>query len=169
MDFWVDNGAVSRARVESHGQNLLHMISHSSPDFSEAEAAALTECLRSGQVKGGPRVEALERRIAADMGYTGGVATSTGSHAIELALRAAFVGAVGRVGMPTYVCRSVYDAIVATGGEPALVDADGEHFSISTKAGPQCAAWVVPHMFGVRAPVEALAARGGLLIEDCAM
>lgn len=148
----------------------LQVIAHSSPDIGEEEIAALIACARSQQVKGGERVRALEERIAADLGYCGGVAATTGSQAIHLALRALFAPRQAVVGLPSYVCRSVYDAICLAGCKPFLLDVDSNHLSVSLEAAKSARldAVIVPHMFGIRAPIEAFLAAGFLVIEDCA-
>lgn len=146
------------------------LISHSRPNVGDEEIAELVACARSLQLKGGPRVQALERQIAADLGYAGAVATPTCAHAIHLLLRALFPHRQAVVGLPTYVCRSVHDAITLSGCHPQILDIDTATFSVSLadtkRHGPD--AVVVPHMFGVRASVEEFQKAGLVVIEDCA-
>jgi dTDP-4-amino-4,6-dideoxygalactose transaminase len=145
-------------------------IEHSCPDIGEEEIQALVDCARSLQVKGGERMRSLEDRIADDLDYAGAVATTTGSQAIHLALRALFGRRSALVGLPSYMCRSVYDAVRLAGCRPHLLDIDPYHFSASVEPAIQAHldAIIVPHMFGIRAPVEAFVAAGLLVIEDCA-
>lgn len=145
-------------------------ISHSSPDLGEEEAAAVVECIRSQQIKGGGRVADLEQRIASDLGFAGAVAATTGAQAIHLALRAYFEGAPAIIGLPSYVCRSVYDAVCLAGCRPHLLDIDAGHFSLAPgqAAAAPIDAVIVPHMFGIRAPIETYMAMGLPVIEDCA-
>lgn len=145
-------------------------ISHSCPDLGEEEIAAVVGCLRSLQVKGGERVRALESRLARDLGYAGGVATTTGGNAIFLLLRAMFASGGARVGLPSYVCRSVYDAICMAGCRPVVLDIDLSTFSVSLAEATSnpLDAIIVPHMFGIRAPMERFMAAGLTVIEDCA-
>lgn len=146
------------------------VIAHSSPDIGEEEIAALVACARSQQVKGGAQVRALEQRVAGHLGYAGAIATTTGSQAIHLALRTLFPRGKGVIGLPSYVCRSVYDAICLAGCQPLLVDIDPAHLSVSLDAAraARLDAVIVPHMFGIRAPIEAFLGAGLLVIEDCA-
>jgi dTDP-4-amino-4,6-dideoxygalactose transaminase len=85
-------------------------------------------------------------------------------------MRALFRGSKARVGVPSYICRSVYDAVCLAGCEPVLLDIDPATFSLSLdqarKAAPD--AVVVAHMFGLRAPVEQFLAAKLVVIEDCA-
>lgn len=146
------------------------IIAHSSPDIGKEEIAALVACARSQQVKGGERVRVLEQRVAGDLGYAGAVATTTGSQAIHLALRTLFARGKAAVGLPSYVCRSVYDAVCLAGCEPHLLDIDPAHLSVSLDAAKSARldAVIVPHMFGIRAPIEKFLVAGLLVIEDCA-
>ncbi len=146
------------------------MIPHSSPDLGESEVAAAALCLRSQHIKGGPRLQELENRLARDLGYAGAVAAGSCTQAIHLALRARFSGASVPVGVPSYVCREVYDAVCLAGGRPDLLDIDPHHFSIDPQSPrlPDLQAIIVPHLFGVRAPIEKFIAAGLFVIEDCA-
>ena len=145
------------------------MIPHSKPFWGEEEVAELTACARSLQLKGGPRVQILETDIARDLGYKGAVATVTGSQAIQLALRAHST-AGEPVACQSYVCRSVYDAIALAGCEPRLMDIDAGTFSISFEQVGRSGIGtvIVPHMFGIRAPLERFMEAGLFVIEDCA-
>ncbi len=146
------------------------LIPHSCPDLGPAEVQAARECLESLYVKGGPRVAELEATIASDQGYQGGIAVTTGSHAIHLALRVCFKGQPAVVGLPTYLCRTAYDAVLLAGCRPCLLDIDPGYLSVSTEAFERTPldAVIIPHMFGIRAPIERFLDRGVLVIEDCA-
>jgi dTDP-4-amino-4,6-dideoxygalactose transaminase len=145
-------------------------IAHSCPDLGKQEIKALVACARSLQLKGGERMLLLEDRVSKDLGYSGAVSTTTGSQAIHLALRASFPGHSALVGLPSYLCRSVHDAIRLAGCRPYLLDIDPLNFSASLEnaAGAGLDAIVIPHMFGIRAPVEAFLNAGFIVIEDCA-
>lgn len=146
------------------------MIPHSCPDIGEREVNALVEVVRSLFVKGGARREALEQQVAVDQGYAYGIATTSGCQALHLALRVLFPRGGAKIGIPSYVCRSVYDATVLATCQPVLLDIDRTHFAV----GVECArlatldAVIVAHMFGIRAPVESYLSLGLPVIEDCA-
>jgi len=146
------------------------IITHSCPDVGEEEIEALSACVRSLQLKGGERVQALERQVAADLGFAGAIATTTGSHAIHLALRAVFDKKKAAIGLPSYLCRSVYDAICLAGCKPVVFDIDPETLSLNWEMikSKTLDAIIVPHVFGIRAKVEDFTDRGILVIEDCA-
>jgi dTDP-4-amino-4,6-dideoxygalactose transaminase len=146
------------------------MIPHSCPDITEEEIDALTQSARSRQLKGADSVRLLESRIADDLGYQGGVAAVSGGHALHLLLRALFRGSPVRIGLPSYTCRSFYDAICLAGCRPVLLDIDPQYLSVSVEQASTATidAVIVPHMFGIRAPVEQFQKKGLVVIEDCA-
>ena len=146
------------------------IISHSSPEIGEDEIDALVACVRSLQIKGGKRLKDLEDHIKNDLSYAGAVGTTTGSHAIHLALRASFPKKGANIGLPSYLCRSVFDAVVLAGHRPFLFDINPNYFSISLEdlIKSSLDAVIVPHMFGIRAPIENLQSAGIPIIEDCA-
>ena len=87
------------------------VIPHSRPSLGEAEAAAAAAVLRSGQVAQGPEVAAFEAEVAARMGLRGGVATSSGTAALHLALLALKVGPGDAVLFPSYTCAALLQAV----------------------------------------------------------
>jgi dTDP-4-amino-4,6-dideoxygalactose transaminase len=145
------------------------MIPHSKPFWGEEEISAVVACSQSLQLKGAGRMVQLEGEVSRDLEYAGAVATPTGSSAISLALRAQFPSGA-RVGCPSYICRSVYDAIVMAGCQPCLLDVDPVTFSTSLvqARGAGLDAVVVAHMFGIRAPIEDFLETGLFVVEDCA-
>lgn len=149
---------------------MTECIPHSAPYIGDDEIDAVVACLRTGWIKGGARRAALEERVASDVGYARGVATTSGSQALHLLLRCHFGVAGGTVALPSYVCRSVYDAILLAGCRPIVVDMDPATCSIDVDATISAApdAVLVPHMFGIRAPIEQLTDAGMIVIEDCA-
>jgi perosamine synthetase len=80
------------------------MIPHSRPAIDQEDVRSAAEALGSRQIAQGPRVERFERDTAAFFGLQGGVAVSSGTAALELALRALNIGAGDEVIMPSYVC-----------------------------------------------------------------
>src|ERR1035441_4646102 len=126
--------------IRSQSAPLHSVITHSCPDVGEAEIEALVECARSLQLKGGERVAQLESVIGDDLRYSAAVAVTTGAQAIHLALRARFPGGRAHVAVPSYVCRSVYDAVCLAECQPVLLDIDSDTFSLSLQAmaGQRC-------------------------------
>jgi perosamine synthetase len=129
--------------------------------------------VRCGWVAAGPEVAAFERELARRLGTEAAVAVSSGSAALELALRALGVGAGDEVLIPTYVCDALHHAVSRTGATPVLVDADRATLSLAAadaraRLTPRTRAIVVPHAFGLAADLSPFAALGVPVIEDCA-
>ena len=93
--------------------------------------------------------------------------------ALELALRALGIGAGDEVLIPSYVCDALHHAVTRCGGTPVLVDADPATLSLSPldakrRVSSRTRAVIVPHAFGLAVDVEAFAALGVTVVEDCA-
>ena len=149
------------------------MIPHSRPAIDEADIRAASEVLRSGQIAQGPWVERFEQGMASFMGRQGGVAVSSGTAALELALRALGVGAGDEVIMPSYVCQAPWLAVQRAGAVARLVDIDVDTFNIDPVAArdaitEKTRAIIVPHLFGLPADLTALEVLNIPIIEDCA-
>ncbi|MGH7182689.1 MAG: DegT/DnrJ/EryC1/StrS family aminotransferase [Nitrospiraceae bacterium] len=149
------------------------IIPHSRPSIDEEDLRATAEVLRSGQVAQGPYVERFERAMAGFFGLRGGVAVSSGTASLELALRALRIGAGDEVIMPSYVCPAPWLATQRVGAKARLVDIDLSSFNIdpfavSRVVNAKTRAVIVPHLFGLPADLTALERLGIPLIEDCA-
>jgi dTDP-4-amino-4,6-dideoxygalactose transaminase len=128
--------------------------------------------VRSGQLAQGPQVRAFEEEVAARVGRRYGVAVSSGTAGLHLALRALGVGAGERVAMPSYVCSALLHATRAAGAEPVLADVDAGTRNLDADAVaalPRLRAVILPHLFGLPAEAERFEALGVELVEDCAM
>src|SRR6266852_1535560 len=100
----------------------MHPILHSRPWITRQDTDAVARALESGMIAEGRTVAAFEEAVSAYLGLRGGVATSSGTSALFLALTACGVGPGDEVVIPTYVCRSVRDAVLCTGARPVLCD-----------------------------------------------
>ena len=149
------------------------IIPHSRPAIDEEDLQSAAEVLGSGQIAQGPRVEQFERHMATFVGVQGGVAVSSGTAALELALRALMIGVGDEVIMPSYVCAAPWLATQRVGAQATLVDIDVNTFNIDPLAARRAItkktrAIIVPHLFGLPADLTALERLGIPLIEDCA-
>lgn len=152
---------------------LATMIPHSRPSLDEADIRAATDVLRSGRLAQGPVVEEFERRMAAFMCASGGVAVSSGTAALEVSLRVLGVGPGSEVILPSYVCAAPWIAVQRVGATACLVDVDPETYAIDPLAAKRALtaktrAIIVPHLFGLPAALTDLERLGVPLIEDCA-
>lgn len=149
------------------------MIPHSRPSIEADEIRAAVEVLRSRQLAQGGMVEQFERGMAAYFGMPGGVAVTSGTAALEVALRTLGIGPGDEVILPSYVCAAPLLAIQRVGAMPRVVDIELETFNIDPSAARQALtsktkALIVPHLFGLPADLTALERVGVPIIEDCA-
>jgi perosamine synthetase len=149
------------------------MIPHSRPTIGDDDAERVARVVRGGQLAQGPEVAAFERELAARLGVAAAAAVSSGTAALELALRALAVEAGHEVIVPTYACDAVYHAVTRCGATPVLADADPETLGLSAadvarRRTARTRAVVVVHPFGRAIDLDAFEAPGVALLEDCA-
>lgn len=148
------------------------MILHSKPWLIAEDLDAVAAVLRSGMLGQGERVEILEHEMASWIGASHGVAVGSGSAALLLALRALGIGVDDEVLLPTYVCVSVMEAIIAAGAKPRFSDVGRQWVltpdNVAAAITRRTKALVVPHLYGIDANVAAFARFGVAVIEDCA-
>ena len=152
------------------------MIPLSRPDFDDAEARAVAEVLASGWVSQGPRVAAFEEAFAARVGARHGVATTSCTTALHLALRLADVGPGDEVICPSYSFIATANAILYAGATPVFADIEPDTWNIDAAdvmrvVTPRTRAVIPVHQVGLAADIERLsplAARGITIIEDAA-
>jgi len=149
------------------------IIPHSRPTLSDDDAERVARVVRGGQLAQGPEVAGLEHELAQRLGVSAAAAVSSGSAALELALRALAVGPGDEVIIPTYVCDAVYQAVTRCGGRPVLADADPETLGLSAEDAarrrtPRTRAVIVVHPFGLAVDLADFQRLGVPLVEDCA-
>ena len=139
--------------------------------------AAVARAVQSGWYILGPEVEAFETEFAAYHGVRHAVAVANGTDAIELALRAAGIGAGDEVITVAHTAVPTVCAIERAGAVPVLVDIDPATYTIDPAAAeaaitPQTKAIIPVHLYGHPAHLDTLCAVAQghrlLLIEDCA-
>ncbi|MGW8181046.1 MAG: DegT/DnrJ/EryC1/StrS family aminotransferase, partial [bacterium] len=99
-------------------------ITHSRPSLDDEEIRLLQNVLTSGQLAQGPQVESFEEELGTFHGLPPGVATSSGTTALHLALISLGVGQGDEVLVPSYVCSAPLHAVYHSGATPVLVDVD---------------------------------------------
>jgi perosamine synthetase len=148
-------------------------IPHSRPALGEAEAKAVAEVVRGGWIAQGRQVAAFEHAMAKVTGQAQGVAVSSGTAALYLALMALGTRAGDEVLIPSYVCTALWHAVRLTGAKPVLVDIEPATCqpspqSVARALTRHTKAVIVPHMFGLPSDMETFKSHGIPLIEDCA-
>jgi dTDP-4-amino-4,6-dideoxygalactose transaminase len=148
------------------------------PMSDETERSALTEVLESGAWGiGGPQVPAMLREFADFHNAEHGIAVTSGTTALETALRAADIGAGCEVIVPPYTFIATANAPIMVGAIPVFADIDPDTYCLDPAAAeaaitPFTRAIIVVHIGGSPCDMDAfmaLAEKHNLIvIEDCA-
>jgi dTDP-4-amino-4,6-dideoxygalactose transaminase len=147
------------------------------PDIGDEEAAAAAEAVRSGWIAQGPRVAAFERAFAERVGAGHGVAVSSCTTALHLALHALGIGPGDEVVVPSFSFIATANAVVYTGATPVFADVDRTTGNLTAQTvdavcRPATRAVLAVHQAGVPADVDGiravLAARRIPVLEDAA-
>ncbi len=141
-----------------------HLIAHSAPVVGAEEEEAVLRVLRSGRLAQGPEVAAFEAECAALAGRRHGVAVSSGTAALHLALNALGVGESEDVAIPAYACASLLTAVSLQGAIACICDI-GDDLNLDPRVVPRDARFaIVPHLFGKTAALP----ERPVVIEDIA-
>jgi len=149
-------------------------LSH--PDITQAEIDAVVGVLRSGRLSLGPRQDLFEQMVADRAGCTHGVAVSSGTAGLHLALLALGVGPGDEVVTTPFSFVASANVILMVGAKPVFVDIDPKHLNMDpakTEAAitPRTKAILAVEVFGNCAGMDKIAAvaqRNEVpLIEDC--
>lgn len=149
------------------------MIPHSRPSLGDDDARAVARVVLGGHVAQGPEVAAFEAEVAARLGVPAAAAVTSGTTALELALRALGVGTADEVIVPTYACDALHHAVARAGALPVLADVDPRTHALALadvrrRLGRRTRAIVLVHAFGRAVDAVPFAALGVPVIEDCA-
>lgn len=147
------------------------------PLLGEEEALAAAEAVRSGWVAQGPRVREFEEAFAASVGAQHGVAVSSCTTGLHLAVHLLGVGPGDEVVVPSLSFIATANAVRYTGATPVFADVDTATGNLSASTvepvlTDRTRAVMVVHQAGVPADVDELKAlcepRGIAVIEDAA-
>ena len=153
------------------------MIPVMRPLLGEEEALAAAEAVRSGWVAQGPRVKQFEEAFAAYVGAEHGVAVSSCTTGLHLAVHLLGVGPGDEVVVPSLSFIATANSVRYTGATPVFADVDAATGNLTAATvepvlTPATRAVMVVHQAGVPADVESLKAlcepRGIVVIEDAA-
>lgn len=100
------------------------------PYFTEAEEMAALQALRSGWVAQGPKVAMFEKTIAAHEGVAEGVATTSCTTALHLAMAVQGLRQGMDAIVPAFTFVATANAVVMTGATPIFADVCKETFNI---------------------------------------
>jgi perosamine synthetase len=147
------------------------------PQMGEEEKHAVWEALASGSLAQGPRVRELEERFAGLVGVPHGVATSSGTTALQLALLGLGVRSGDEVITVPFTFIASATSILHTGARPVFVDVDERDFTmavdqVEAAITPRTRAIMPISLYGQPADMPAIAAiaerRGLAVVEDAA-
>ena len=150
----------------------------SKPNLGPAESSNVLEALTSTRISShGDFLDRFEKEFAAFVGVRHGIATSSGTTALQLALAAHGVTRGHEVVVPTLTFAAVANAVVACGATPAIADVDPSSLTLCPEAFARVVTErtraVIPvHLYGHPARMDAIrrvAERHGIsVIEDAA-
>lgn len=149
------------------------------PVITEADIAAVTAAVRHGEISGSfsPSIESFEREFAAYVGCAHGIAVTSGTTALHLAVRAAGIapGTEMLVSASTNIATALaclHNGLVAVGvdSEPTTWNLDLDLLESVTSSETR---GIIPvHLFGHPVDMDRLMAiaerHGWVVIEDCA-
>jgi dTDP-3-amino-3,4,6-trideoxy-alpha-D-glucose transaminase len=127
------------------------------PDLFAELLAVVERVARDAAFTLGPELESFERRFAFYCDAQHGIGVSSGTAALELALRGLGIGPGDEVIVPTYSFIASAEAVTAVGATPRLVDVDPETALLTAEAveaalTPLTRGVIPVHLFG--RPVE---------------
>jgi perosamine synthetase len=148
------------------------------PMLTEEDVQSVAESVRSGWISGrGRYVEEFEKGFAGWLGAKHGVATSSGTSALHLALASLRIGPGSEVVIPAFSMAAIPFAVSYTGAKIVLADSEPLTWNIDPKKieekiTERTRAIVAMHTYGHPAdmdPIIEVARRHELhIIEDCA-
>lgn len=148
-------------------------VPHSRPWITAGDSRAVAHVLRGGQIAQGDETAAFEREMGDFLDMPPGVAVSSGTAALHLALLGLAIGRGDEVILPSYVCIAPLHAVEYVGATPRLADIEPTSFNIDPsdvrrRITRRTRAIIVPHLFGLPADLDELLHLGIPIIEDCA-
>lgn len=103
------------------------------PYLGLEEEAAVVECLRSGWIAMGQRVEQLEDRLASLVGSRHAVAVNSGTAALDVALKVLGIGPGDEVIVPAFSYIATANAVLYQHATPIFADVDPITYTLDPK------------------------------------
>ncbi|WP_043989033.1 aminotransferase class I/II-fold pyridoxal phosphate-dependent enzyme [Sulfurihydrogenibium yellowstonense] len=157
---------------------MCKMVPVNEPLIMDRDKQLILQCLETGWISSeGPFIKEFEEKFANYIGKKYGVAVSSGTAALEIAVKALGLPEGSEIIVPTFTIISCVQAIVKAGLNPVLVDCDYRTFNmvpeeIERKITKNTKAIMVVHIYGLpvdMTPILDIARKYNLLIiEDAA-
>src|SRR5438067_12451393 len=100
------------------------------PSLGDEEARAPYEAIKSGWVTQGPKVAEFEKAVASYVGAKHGIATTSCTTDLHLALATAGVGPGDEVIVPSFTFIASANAILYTGATVGFADIDARTYNV---------------------------------------
>lgn len=156
----------------------MEFIPVNEPLLNGNEKKYLCECIDTGWISSeGPFVKEFEQKMSDTVDRKYGIAVSSGTAALEIAIQALEIGPGDEVIMPTFTIISCAMAVTKAGANPILIDSDIYTWNmnvdeIEAKITPKTKAIMIVHLYGLPIQVDkvlTLAKKYNLnVIEDAA-
>jgi UDP-4-amino-4-deoxy-L-arabinose-oxoglutarate aminotransferase len=149
----------------------------SRPALGAGEEAAVVECLRSGWITSGPKVQELEEIFREATGAPHAVAVTSATAGLHIVLAALGIGPGDEVVTPSLTFASTVNQVALRGAAPVFADCDYGTLQVvpgdlAAKITPRTKAVIPVHFAGAPAdldPIRDAAGRAGVpVIEDAA-
>ena len=157
---------------------MYYRIPLASPEIEKDDIKKVTDAVKSGWVSSkGSFIGEFERRLSNYIGMTHGVAVSSGTAALHLALSAIGIGKKDKVIVPSLSFIAPANAVVYTGAQPVFVDSHPKYWcidpsKISDKIDRQTRAIIAVNLYGhpceMNEIMEIAEHYNLQVIEDCA-
>jgi perosamine synthetase len=185
VSFYKKNGCIFYGIEKGPDERLRYLVKymfevqivvpHSKPTIHESDISAVTASLGKGELASGNIVKSFTKKMSRYIGREYGIATSSGSTALYLALRSLNIKKGDEVIMPSYICGSVLRSVELCGAKAVISDINHEDYNISyedtkKKVTKDTKAIILPHMFGKSIEdIDDFLALDIPIIEDCAL
>lgn len=149
------------------------IVPHYRPSFNRHEQAAVQAVIESQYIAQASKVQELEQLISEYVNKKYGVAVSSGTTALILALKALNIIKDDEIIIPSYTCTALWHAVKAAEGIPVLADIEPDFYNldpedVKRKINPNTKAVIFPHMFGQPGRITEILEFGIPVIEDIA-
>src|SRR5262245_17498668 len=117
-----------------NAESVVQPLQFVNPGISDEDIHAVMRVLRSGWLTTGFECRTFEEELADYLGAHYAVATSSGTAALEVALRCLDLPRGARVAIPTWTFAATMTAALAAGLAPVLVDVDPDSLNLAPQS-----------------------------------